>query len=241
MPFSRSTLGLIFAASTLIPAAASAQAQLLSTGAIPNVGGGLGSVTTILTLNNTNNVSSGCITPIAKACTGYPDNMVQTSSTVRSLAEVGGAAGTLGTDLRIIANFSEPGSDAATVSGLSLYLYNATGTTAIKVADLNTATEFAVTNPGVGNAGFGFGLNAAGVSAFNAAVATLTAAGGTPSTIFIGIGASLTNVQGGLDTFFVGRLNSSNPNTVVPEPSTYALMAAGLAGVLLVSRRRRNA
>jgi PEP-CTERM motif len=31
------------------------------------------------------------------------------------------------------------------------------------------------------------------------------------------------------------------PSTTVPEPSTYALMAAGLAGMLLMARRRRNA
>jgi len=31
------------------------------------------------------------------------------------------------------------------------------------------------------------------------------------------------------------------PGTTVPEPSTYALMAAGLAAICFVSRRRRNA
>jgi hypothetical protein len=33
---------------------------------------------------------------------------------------------------------------------------------------------------------------------------------------------------------------SNTPGTVVPEPSTYALMSAGLAGIFAVARRRKN-
>lgn len=39
----------------------------------------------------------------------------------------------------------------------------------------------------------------------------------------------------GTSTIITGRITST-----VPEPSTYALMAAGLAGMALVARRRRN-
>jgi hypothetical protein len=33
---------------------------------------------------------------------------------------------------------------------------------------------------------------------------------------------------------------SPTPTTVTPEPATYALMAAGLAGVAIIARRRKN-
>lgn len=59
---------------------------------------------------------------------------------------------------------------------------------------------------------------------------------------------ALTNAQGNAfgsgdydaDILFVGVLSSAPSSSVVPEPSTYALMAAGLAGVFAVNRRRRQ-
>lgn len=59
---------------------------------------------------------------------------------------------------------------------------------------------------------------------------------------------ALTNAQGNAfgptsydaDILLVGVLSSAPTTIVVPEPSTYALMAAGFAGVFAVQRRRRQ-
>jgi hypothetical protein len=82
---------------------------------------------------------------------------------------------------------------------------------------------------GIGNFGFTFGLTGGDIAAFNAVYGSATS---------IGVAASFSNVTGGQETINVARAN--NVTSVVPEPSTYALMAAGLGGLLMVRRRRRT-
>lgn len=48
------------------------------------------------------------------------------------------------------------------------------------------------------------------------------------------------SIEAGLDNFNV-TATAVGPSTTVPEPSTYALMMAGLAGMLFMARRRRVA
>jgi hypothetical protein len=226
----RTTLKLAAAAAAFIPALAGAQLQY--SGPLSGSGAGLGAVLTVLTLNNTDDISSGCITPTGTTGCGFANNTVQQSSTVRTVAEIGGNTATLGTDLRIVANFSEPQNDAdgATIDALTLFLFGGNGTTSFTL--VGAPVPFANTNSGVGNIGFGFSLTEAGALAFQAALA------GAGANASIGLGASLSNVQGGLDTFAVTRLDST---AVIPEPSTYALMATGLLSVGgLAARRRRT-
>lgn len=244
MTLSSRTLRMVSAAAILLPSFAGAQ-TLQYVAPLSGTTGGLGAVLTVLTLNNTSNVSSGCVTPMGAgtlATCGYANNTVQASSQVRFLSALGGSLSTLGTDLRIIANFTEPANAAetgATVDALSLYLYGPTGVP-LYTASLTADVLFPSTNPGIGNIGFAFGLTPAGAMAFQGFLTTALAGGGTASTLSLGLGASLLDVQGGLDTFSLTRLNVGTA-TVVPEPSSYVMMMAGLAGIAVLARRRRHA
>lgn len=217
----------------LLPALAGAQA-LEYKGELAGTGAGLGSVLTVLTLNNTNDVSSGCITPTGTDGCGFLNNVVQESSITRLISEIGGLSSTLGTDLRIVANFSEPAGNPAQVDQLQLQLFNGAGA-AVYTGTLGAPVLFPSSQTGVGNIGFSFGLTADAAASFQSILDGL----GSLADVRIGLGASLSDVQGGLDTFALVRVNGGGTGTVVPEPGTWALLATGLVGLAGVARRRR--
>lgn len=200
-------------------------------------GGGLGSQITVLTVTSPANgtIATGCVEPtnISPSCAlTYPDANVQQQSFTQWIS------GLTGENVRIVFNGSEPGNaqNALTLTNMTLYLYGgatANSRTLLDSWSLANPLNLTQTYNGVGTFGFAFGLDAAGAAEFNAAIAG-------QQNLTIGLGARVTGSTGGLETFSLARAEGGGPNTVVPEPSTYLLMATGLAGIGMVARRRRT-
>ena len=226
------------ALSALIPSLASA--QLVQTGRLEGSGGGLGSQLTLLTLQSPGNTTTeqGCITPTAKTCTldgptTFANVGVQNGQSQVQLTSNAALSGLTGDNIRIIVNLTEPNTSPETAMGtlndLRLILYGSSGNILFQSMGFAGPMDLSQPGAGIGNFGFTFGLTGSDIADFNAVYGSATS---------IGVAASLSNVTGGLETINVARAN--NVTSVVPEPSTYALMAAGLGGLLLVRRRRRT-
>ena len=148
---------------------------------------------------------------------------------VRSLGELGVNTAD---SLRIVFNAVEPGpeggvNNSITLDNLVLSIFDPTGTV-LFTSDAFTPITFDSTQVGTGNAGFVFALSnseiAAAQSAFSGADFGLN---------LVGLSATASMAAGGNETFFAV---AAPP---IPEPSTYAMMGAGLLGLAWL-RRRQN-
>lgn len=204
-----------------------ASAQLSSLGPAPSGGTGLGSVSTVLTLQNKGS-ESACVGPVGVTTCVLGD--AKTGASQTNLYTLGAFPSLTGSNLRLILNFNEPSAAAgATLNNATLTVYN--GTTAL----FNSSTgsvAFPTTYPGVGNSGFAFGLSASDAALFNSLLSQSGSANYT-----LGLSASLSGVSGGPETFYIGQAAGAPPSTV-PEPSSMALLGTGLLGLVPVVRRK---
>jgi hypothetical protein len=230
-------------------AATGAHASLVLVGQTQMQGTGFGTVNTVLTIS-----SPGSGTVEAGSVGVASNGQTVTSGDVQSGGQGQALFGTptLGSlgltslsDLRIVFNAVEPAGNSITLqtaannAALALTFFTQTGGTwsSAYTATLNPNTvPFATTQTGTGNSGYVFALDSA-----HAAAATTAIGAGNLANARIGLGARAIDATGGPETFFVARANqivSPIATPVIPEPSTWALMLAGLVGLGAVARRR---
>jgi len=232
-------LAALGAAAMLSLAAASAHASLVPLEPEDFNGTGLGSVFTILTIDSpaSSTFESGSVAfgDVTSGDVKTGESQTQTWT----LGEIGVSSAS---DLRVVFNALEPDNrlgNSITLADLVLTIYDPTGAV-LFTSGAFSPIDFPDTETGAGNAGFVFGLDAeqqaAAAAAFgegfeNNVVGLSATAGCNESSP-----AGCQNATGGFETFFVG-----NSVTAVPEPSTYALILAGIGMVGFMAKRRSRA
>jgi len=184
------------------------------------------------------------------------------------IVSLGSLGITNASQIGLLLNLNQENTQGITVNGMTLTFYNAGGTAIFNASIVGDALAgsnwcsalggaqaaalalcsgdktFLASEPGQGNSGYVFVLDATQAGLLNAQIA---GAGGA-NNVFVGAGANMgcSAAQGanckeansGAESLSLANIAGSQ--TVTPEPSTVVLMATGLLGMVGVVRRRRR-
>lgn len=228
---------------------AAARADLVFGGIVTVGGTGLGTVNTVLTIQNSP-TEQGCVgfsaggdvignftTASQSGCPSGVNTDVKTGASQTQTRSLSDASITSGSNFAILFNAVEPSGNSISLDGLVATFYNGT-TGALLFSAVYTGTNpltFPTTQTGTGNTGALFTLNAAEAAQLQSFITTLGV-----GNVRVGLGASAgtpANSEGGNETFFIFNNGLA---TVVPEPSTVVLTASGMLGLAGFVRRRRR-
>ena len=222
--------------------AGQARASLIFDGVIPSTGNGIGAVNTSVTFQNSPS-ESGCVgfnggtlTTGAGACTsgfiGGDEKPGASQTNVFTAAQLGFTATTNFSNLLVIFNGNEGGGpdQSITLNSLGLTLYSSTGALLATFTSPSlpmTLVDF----PGVGNAGFGFSLDATQAAQANALLTS-------NPLLRIGTEANASESNAGPETIQLTTVSSTTRSTV-PEPPTLSMLSSGLLliGASLLRKR----
>lgn len=202
-------------------AATNANATLEYLGVVDLTGTGLGAVDTILTITSPANSTTESGSVAWDGTTDVTSGDTQAINHTLLISDIGAATSS---ELRIVFNPVEPGNDlnGVTLDNLIATIYSPTGVALWNSGDLPSSIFFSSTDLGTGKAGFLFGLDvpqAAAAQAF------------WDGDNRVGLFGAVSDATGGHETFF----GLAAP---IPEPSTYAMMAAGLVLLGFIGKRR---
>jgi hypothetical protein len=201
-----------------------ASASLVLESAVQLQGQGLGAVTTALTLQspaNTTNETGG-------VNLGGPFGNALTGASQSQLFTLGGLGLSNANQLGLIVNLNEPGSEnppSVTLNNLALTAFTGGTSITFGLAAGLAGTTLNQVAGGLGGSGIAFVLD-------STEAAQLTALGLNTQ---LGVSASFGNASGGPEAIQAVHLTAA-----VPEPSTWAMLMLGFAGLGFMAYRRRG-